>query len=482
MSAPIASNDANTHDRSQREREAIERLLASGIFDRSPNLAIFLRYVCARYFEGRLEDLREYNIAVEALGRPANFDQKRDAIVRVEAHRLRKRLQQHYAGRGADEPVYVELPAGSYAPQFRFRDLEPTASNGVASEFDGPQAETVDAPPAAEPALPSPPPAEPPTAGAGSRKFWYVLAAALAMLAAGLAYLAGRQSAPSPVMAQAVPAATDLSEVRILAGSSVGRYVDSEGNVWAGDRFFTGGAAMSVPPRPILRTLDSTLYLTRRQGEFRYDIPLKAGIYELRLHFAETMFGDNTIQGGGEASRIFSVTLNGQSLMGFWDVLADANGSNTANIKVFRDVQPAKDGLLHLEFRPSFKEVPFVNAIEIVPGVAGHMRPVRIVARPSAFTDAHSVEWSSDRYYQGGQFVQRTDEIAGTPDQALFRSERYGNFSYVIPVVAGSTYAATLRFCEHWFGPGRPGNGGAGSRVFDVYMNGRVLLENFDIF
>jgi hypothetical protein len=49
-------------------------------------------------------------------------------------------------------------------------------------------------------------------------------------------------------------------------------------------------------------------------------------------------------------------------------------------------------------------------------------------------------------------------------------------------VVYNSRYTATLRFCEHWFGPGRPGGGGIGSRVFDVYMNGKMLLEGFDIF
>jgi hypothetical protein len=490
MGAPTTSGNLKTHDRSQQEREAIDRLLASGVFDRSPNLAVFLRYVCSRYFEGRLDDVREYNIAVEALGRPASFDQKRDAIVRVEAHRLRKRLQQYYAGKGADEPVWVDIPAGSYAPQFHFRyedgpDAAVEESAVELVELDNPT--TVLDSVAVEPetsSVPRHPEALVPRSVPSTRLPWYVLGALLLLVAAGGLYLVGRSpvSAVSPVAPQPIPVATNLSEVRIMAGSTAARYVDAEGNIWSGDRFFTGGAAASVPERPIARTLDSALYLARRQGEFRYDIPLKAGTYELRLHFAETMFGENTIQGGGEASRIFSVWMNGQALIGYWDVLADANGSNTANIKVFRDVQPASDGYLHLEFRPSFKEAPFVNAIEIVPGIPGHMRPVRIVARPSAYTDAQSLQWSSDRYYHGGQYVGRTDEIERTPDQALYRSERYGNFTYVIPVLDRSTYSATLRFCEHWFGPGRPGNGGVGSRVFDVYMNGRILLEHFDIF
>ena len=67
-------------------------------------------------------------------------------------------------------------------------------------------------------------------------------------------------------------------------------------------------------------------------------------------------------------------------------------------------------------------------------------------------------------------------------DQELYQSERYGNFTYTIPVVDNSRYTATLRFCEHWFGPGRPGGGGTGSRVFDLYVNGRILLEGFDVF
>ena len=77
------------------ERNELERVLSSGIFHRAPNLALLLTYVCSRYFEGAGDQIKEYNIAVDALGRPADFDQKRDSIVRVEAHRLRKRLREN---------------------------------------------------------------------------------------------------------------------------------------------------------------------------------------------------------------------------------------------------------------------------------------------------------------------------------------------------------------------------------------------------
>ena len=76
----------------------------------------------------------------------------------------------------------------------------------------------------------------------------------------------------------------------------------------------------------------------------------------------------------------------------------------------------------------------------------------------------------------------RTDPVRNTADPELYMGERYGNFTYTIPVTPGGRYTATLRFCESWFGPKKPANGGARNRVFDVYCNGVALLRNFDIF
>src|SRR5689334_16170968 len=100
------------------EQDELNAILASGILNRAPNLAQLLTYVCAKYFEGAAEQIKEYNIAVEALGRPADFDQKRDSIVRVEAHRLRKRLREYYEADGADHAIRIDIPPGQYAPRF----------------------------------------------------------------------------------------------------------------------------------------------------------------------------------------------------------------------------------------------------------------------------------------------------------------------------------------------------------------------------
>ena len=238
----------------------------------------------------------------------------------------------------------------------------------------------------------------------------------------------------------------------------------------------------SVAPRPIANTQDPVIFYHRRQGNFAYHIPLKKGVYELRLYFAETVFGENNVGGGGETTRIFQIRANGGELLPFLDVTSDAAGSNTADIKVFKDLRPADDGMLHLEFATLNNEVPFVNGIEITPSQPGFMRPIRILARNSGYTDRNTRSWSSDRYFHSGVQVQRHDPVANTDDETLYQNERFGNFSYTIPVAQDSHYAVTMKFCESWFGLERPAGGGAGERRFDISFNGRILLGNFDVF
>ena len=71
--------------------------------------------------------------------------------------------------------------------------------------------------------------------------------------------------------------------------------------------------------------------------------------------------------------REFSTSLiNGKPLVNFLDVVAEA-GASTANIKMFKDIAPASDGALHLSFS-SHSYIPFLNALEISPGIPGKMR------------------------------------------------------------------------------------------------------------
>jgi hypothetical protein len=230
---------------------------------------------------------------------------------------------------------------------------------------------------------------------------------------------------------------------------------------------------------PISGTREPRIYQSRREGAFGYDIPLPAGVYELRLHFAETLYGEGNVAGGGEASRVFNVYINGAEALHEFDVISEA-GPSTADMRAFKDISPASDGKLHLRFE-AFTNPPLLSAIEITPGTPGSLSPIRMIALDRAYTDQQGRVWEPDRYSRGGQLVLRTKPVAGADDPELFRGERFGNLRYVIPVPSGR-YGVTLYFAESWFGPGSPPGGGVGSRVFDILGNGVVLRRGFDIF
>lgn len=110
------------------EKTELKRLLASPSFLKSPNLSKLLQYLCNKHFEDCGRDLNEYSIAVEALGRTADFDPGISSIVRVEVHRLREKLNKYYEGQGADHPWRILLQPGSYTPMFVKREgLAPAA-------------------------------------------------------------------------------------------------------------------------------------------------------------------------------------------------------------------------------------------------------------------------------------------------------------------------------------------------------------------
>ncbi len=461
-------------------RAELEAVLSSNIFTRAPSLAQFLGYICRKALNGQSSQIKEYNVAVEAFGRQPNFDQKEDAIVRVEAHRLRKRLKQYYDTEGAGHAIQIMVPAGQYVPVFidkRRNEVEVLPGNGKLRE----QNEVALRPAPVEIPLPA---AQPPRrARRRLLAIGIVFAASFAVL---LLFLNRRPqrvptaSAGSDTTGRPAVALAPDEGIRIASGLKAPSYVDSAGNTWVGDRHFLGGDVVSSPAGQILRTNDPALFHSRREGDFRYDIPLSPGTYELHLLFAERVFGSGNLAGGGETSRLFHVFANGSPLVEQLDVINDAAGSNTADERVFKDISPSADGFLHLQFSP-FKEKAFVNGIAVLPAAPGKIQPIRVLAGGASYRDRSGRLWSGDRYSLGGQTVSRPEPVTGTQDPEIYRAERYGNFSYAIPVAEGR-YAVTFHFAEAWFGPDKPTAGGVGSRLFDVYCNGRVLLKDFDIF
>jgi hypothetical protein len=461
----------------EEQRAALQAVLASTTFARNPRLARLLEYLCVRCFKGEARSIKEYNIATDVFHRSTDFDQTGDSIVRVEMHRLRKKLKEYYTGEGASQPVQIVIQSGHYQPEFiNGRNQEQLPAKPITSE------------PELAPAWTSVPAVQPST----DQRFisrqarWSVIATLVVLLLAGLAGLTffGLHRTNHPPSAQASeqpgPAIIPVGVgIRILCGASRSAGPDHDGNVWSADTFFSGGTARDLPSQPIYRTRDPFLFRTARFGEFSYKIPLKPGTYELRLYFADTSYSPGPTMEGGENIRVFDVAINGAPLLQQFDIIADADPS-TADIRVFKDVKPAADGYLHITFSKG-TDSPLLNAMEIVPGMPHRIHPIRIITQDATVTDRSGVAWSPDNYFEGGRIIGRQGSVDGPYDPQIYARERYGNFSYAIPVADGH-YTVKLHFAETYWGPNGQGGGGAGSRVFDVYCNGAALLRNFDMY
>jgi hypothetical protein len=486
------------------ERAALASVLDSSTFKKSPNLARFLSYICEQYFSGDAQRLKEYSIAVDVFGRPESFTPAEDSIVRVEAHRLRKKLRSFYSGEGSDETLEISIATGQYVPRFVPRTrVTANPENGdeqakpaivakpveqIAFEADQVPAEvpltevpvTVHNHLAAESRAAAKPQAHRSTmarwiAGLSMSAGFFLLFGLIAFHRSEGGVAASRGTPENTF--DSLPAG-GTPEVRIRCGYSKGSYHDYKGNLWLSDRYFSGGIPIQLSNQYIAGTRDQQLYLTMRSGTFSYSIPTPPGTYELHLHFSETTYSPASTLGGGENSRVFNVLLNGQPLLNEFDIISDA-GSGTADVRVFRDVHPDATGHVRLDFSGLISQ-PTLNAIELLPGIPGRIHPIHLVAQNAFFTDSSGQVWEPDNYVIGGVLASDKVTVMGADDPGLYIAQRYGNFTYAIPVDRGS-YTARLYFAETYFGTAISGTGGPGHRVFDIFSNGVALARNVDI-
>ena len=469
------------------ERAELETVVAA--LERSPRLAKLLQFVGQKYLDGQTDQITEYNIATEVFRRAKTSFDSTDSVARTEVYRLRKKLKEYYDTEGKDHRIQILIPFRTYAPEFILRDsLTPkqlSDINELASipisdlgesvkVLESAQAEQVH-------------PADPGGSDrTGKRMLFLATATVVALAIIGFsafrllrhnesANASPRSPSDSSGFAPSVtPSNVAQVPLRLLAGYSGSPKVDSAGAYWEADRYFTGSAGFERPKTSIVRTVDPMLFdHWRTGGEFSYDIPLAPGIYEMHLFFVASPPDDQT--------QFFDVTANGKPLLTSFNISADALGPNIADEKVFKDITPDKDGYLHLRF-PTGRTTPLLNALELLPGLPHRQIPIRLVMQSAAVTDSNGNLWHPDNYFQNGVVSDPPRQVSGTPDPKLYAQERYGHFTYSIPVDARSHYTLILHFAELYWIPDPSGKIGVGSRVFRVYCNGTTLLDNFDIF
>jgi hypothetical protein len=103
----------------------LERILNSPPLVSSPSLCRFLRFIVEETLAGRTAEIKEHPLGIRVFDRGDDFNPRLDPIVRVQARNLRSRMAKYYAGPGADDPIRIELPKGTYVPVFHY--LEPVA-------------------------------------------------------------------------------------------------------------------------------------------------------------------------------------------------------------------------------------------------------------------------------------------------------------------------------------------------------------------
>lgn len=101
--------------------EQLERVLQSKVFQAAGRSSRLLRFLVEETVKGRSESLKDYTLGAEVFGRGGDFDPRTDPIARVEASRLRSRLELYYATEGAADSVVITLPKGGYVPHFEPR-------------------------------------------------------------------------------------------------------------------------------------------------------------------------------------------------------------------------------------------------------------------------------------------------------------------------------------------------------------------------
>lgn len=471
--------------------ELVHRVASSATFEKSPRLRAFFLHVCRCAIEDKPGEATEQQIGIYVYGRRRGYNPNDDNIVRSQARVLRMKLEHHFAHEAADEPIVITIPKGQYLPVFlpRLREPQPLSTSEIPS------------------------PRERKIGKAGT--LMIALAAALALFAVSLTYhlaqarrsdteasAAPVRRVPAVVLNDTAPFsanrqnafAADANSVFISAGHTGTDYVDKLGRHWQSDRYYEGGVIQPGPKHFFPPIANQGMFRTIREAAsdnnmvpeseraFQYNIPVRPGVYELRLYFADPLRQPGADESeDGQNERHFQVVVNRHPVLTDFDPIAD-EGFAAVDTRVFKDIYPDSDGELHIEFRSDWGRA-FVSAIELTPGIQGKLRPIRIAAGSRRdILDSKGVRWSADHDYVDGRTWQYQNPPEGPVVPPLYVNERDGNFSYSIPVATGS-YTLKLHFLEAFFSPLIPAAfcHGVGCRVFDVSCNGVALLRNFDI-
>lgn len=106
----------------QQINKQLDRILSNSEFERSPKISKFLHFVVSETLAGKKNYIKAHTVAISVFQKDEKFDPQLDPLVRVNAVRLRRMLGQYYDSEGCSDEVIINIPKGSYVPNFCFRD------------------------------------------------------------------------------------------------------------------------------------------------------------------------------------------------------------------------------------------------------------------------------------------------------------------------------------------------------------------------
>src|SRR5579875_1217051 len=182
-----------------RYRDHLKDIVESPAFRGSHRSAQFLRFICEQAMSGNIDALKERAIGIELFGRSPSYDTGEDAIVRVTASDVRKRLSNFYLrSDGPPSELRISLPVGSYVPDFT-RDLSTSLLSGHDSAAPAPPSAEIPSTVAAEShpnAIVTPP-------ASIQHNAWFWISVALAVILIAVVARFGRHPLPSAVAPRA---------------------------------------------------------------------------------------------------------------------------------------------------------------------------------------------------------------------------------------------------------------------------------------